>query len=90
MPDVGTLAWQGLFAPAGTPKEVLDTLFKAIVEASNGRPQLQEGFAKQLRPPSEEEAERIANDEAQSWLERRACGLAQDHRRGEARPRQLS
>jgi tripartite-type tricarboxylate transporter receptor subunit TctC len=32
-PDVGTLAWQALFAPAGTPKEVLETVRGAIVQA---------------------------------------------------------
>jgi len=32
-PGVGTAAWQGLFAPAGTPKEVLDTLREAMTEA---------------------------------------------------------
>jgi tripartite-type tricarboxylate transporter receptor subunit TctC len=31
--DVGTLAWQALFAPAGTPKDILETLQKAVVEA---------------------------------------------------------
>ena len=30
---VGTLAWQALFAPAGTPKAVLETLRKAMTEA---------------------------------------------------------
>lgn len=28
--DVGTLAWNGLFAPAATPKPVLDALFQAV------------------------------------------------------------
>jgi tripartite-type tricarboxylate transporter receptor subunit TctC len=32
-PGVGTAAWQGLFAPAGTPKEVLETLRQAMTEA---------------------------------------------------------
>jgi tripartite-type tricarboxylate transporter receptor subunit TctC len=32
-PDVGTSAWQAMFAPAGTPKEVLDTIQKASVQA---------------------------------------------------------
>jgi tripartite-type tricarboxylate transporter receptor subunit TctC len=32
-PGVGTIAWQGLFAPAGTPKEVLQTIFNATVAA---------------------------------------------------------
>jgi tripartite-type tricarboxylate transporter receptor subunit TctC len=32
-PGVGTIAWQALFAPAGTPKDVLETLHKAFAEA---------------------------------------------------------
>ena len=33
-PGVGTLHWQSMLAPAGTPKEVLATLHKAILEAA--------------------------------------------------------
>ena len=32
-PDVGTIAWNAMFAPASTPKPVLDTLHKAALEA---------------------------------------------------------
>lgn len=32
-PGVGTIAWNGLFAPAATPKAVLETLHKAAVDA---------------------------------------------------------
>jgi tripartite-type tricarboxylate transporter receptor subunit TctC len=32
-PDVGTIAWQAMFAPAGTPKEILDILYKASIQA---------------------------------------------------------
>jgi tripartite-type tricarboxylate transporter receptor subunit TctC len=46
MPDVGTLAWQALFAPAGTPKEVLQVLFDAAVKAMQA-PAAQEAFKKQ-------------------------------------------
>jgi tripartite-type tricarboxylate transporter receptor subunit TctC len=62
-PGVGTLHWQSMFAPAGTPKEVLATLFKAIQDASKV-PALQEQFAKQLVSvkPSE------SLNEAQTWL----------------------
>ena len=62
-PDVGTLHWQSMLAPAKTPKEVLAVLFKAIDEAAKV-PQLQEAFAKQLVSikPSE------SLDEAQTWL----------------------
>jgi tripartite-type tricarboxylate transporter receptor subunit TctC len=31
--DVGTVAWNGLFAPAATPKPVLDALFAAVSKA---------------------------------------------------------
>ena len=31
--DVGTVAWNGLFAPAATPKPVLETLFQAVNSA---------------------------------------------------------
>ena len=45
-PGVGTIAWQGLFAPAGTPKEVLETVFKAAVQALEAR-SVVEAFKKQ-------------------------------------------
>jgi tripartite-type tricarboxylate transporter receptor subunit TctC len=32
-PDVGTMAWQGLFAPGATPKPVLEALFQAVNKA---------------------------------------------------------
>jgi tripartite-type tricarboxylate transporter receptor subunit TctC len=32
-PDVGTIAWQGLFAPAATPKPVLEALFQIVARA---------------------------------------------------------
>jgi tripartite-type tricarboxylate transporter receptor subunit TctC len=44
--DVGTIAWQALFAPAGTPKEALETLLKASTEAMRA-PAAQEAFKKQ-------------------------------------------
>jgi tripartite-type tricarboxylate transporter receptor subunit TctC len=44
--DVGTLAWQALFAPAGTPKEVLEKLAQAAVVAMEA-PAAQAMFKKQ-------------------------------------------
>ena len=44
--DVGTIAWNGLFAPAATPKPVLDQLF-AIVARVVASPEVQEKFKKQ-------------------------------------------
>ena len=52
-----------MLAPANTPKEVLATLYKAIVEASKV-PQLQEAFAKQLVSVKPNDS----LEEAQSWL----------------------
>ena len=62
-PDVGTVAWNAMFAPAGTPKPVLETLHKAATEA--------------LRAPAAKEALTKQNfnivpsksvDEAKAWL----------------------
>ena len=62
-PGVGTLAWQGLFAPAATPKEVLETIFKATVQALNS-PGAKDAFGKQhfnLAPNK-------SLDDAKTWL----------------------
>src|SRR5215468_10296068 len=62
-PGVGTLAWQALFAPAGTPKEVLETLHKAMTEAMQS-PTVIATFGKQNfnRVPSP------SLDAAKTWL----------------------
>ena len=62
-PGVGTLHWQSMLAPAATPKPVIDTLFKAIVEASK-QPALRR------RSTSSLSASRSASrsDEAKTWL----------------------
>lgn len=60
---VGTLHWQSMLAPAATPKPVIDTLFKAIVEASK-QPALKEAFDKQLVSLKVSESP----DEAKTWL----------------------
>ncbi len=44
--DAGTLAWQSLFAPAATPKPILDALFKASTEGLQV-PATKEAFSKQ-------------------------------------------
>ncbi len=45
-PGVGTIAWQGLFAPAGVPKDVLQKIFDATVAALK-TPEATEAFQKQ-------------------------------------------
>jgi tripartite-type tricarboxylate transporter receptor subunit TctC len=62
-PGVGTIAWQGLFAPAGTPREVLDILFKAAIDAMQA-PAAKEAFARQnfnIVPNA-------SIDDAKTWL----------------------
>lgn len=61
--DVGTIAWQGLFAPAAAPKDVLDTIFKAAVEALQA-PTVMDAFSKQnfIVVPSR------SLDDAKAWL----------------------
>ena len=62
-PDVGTIAWQGLFAPAGTPKAVLQTIFDATVAAMK-TPEVIETFHKQtfnIVPNA-------SLDDAKTWL----------------------
>jgi tripartite-type tricarboxylate transporter receptor subunit TctC len=45
-PGVGTIAWQALFAPAGTPKDVLQKIFDATVAAMK-TPEAIDAFRKQ-------------------------------------------
>jgi tripartite-type tricarboxylate transporter receptor subunit TctC len=45
-PGVGTIAWQGLFAPAGVPKDVLQTIFNATIAAMK-TPEAIDAFHKQ-------------------------------------------
>ncbi len=67
---VGTLHWQSMLAPAATPKPVINTLFKAIVEASK-QPALKEAFDKQLVSvkisDSPEEAKTWLKGELDAW-----------------------
>ena len=69
-PSVGTLHWQSMFAPAQTPKPVLETIFKAVQEAAKV-PALQEAFAKQLVAvrPSDSLAEAVSwhKNELDTW-----------------------
>jgi tripartite-type tricarboxylate transporter receptor subunit TctC len=61
--DVGTIAWQGIFAPAATPKPVLDALFRASTAALDA-PAAKEAFAKQnfILVPNE------SIDDSAKWL----------------------
>lgn len=67
---VGTIAWQALFAPAGTPPEVLETLYAASVKAMQA-PAVQEAFKKQnfnvVPSKSVAEAKTWLADEMKTW-----------------------
>jgi tripartite-type tricarboxylate transporter receptor subunit TctC len=69
-PDVGTIAWQGMFAPAGTPKEVIETLQKASIQAMDV-PAAKKVFAEQsfniVPTKSAEEAKTWLAQEMATW-----------------------
>jgi tripartite-type tricarboxylate transporter receptor subunit TctC len=46
-PGIGTNAWQGMFAPAATPRAVIDALHRAVINALT-RPETKDGLAKQM------------------------------------------
>lgn len=45
-PDVGSDVWIGMFAPAGTPADALETMNKAVLESLD-KPLLKDAFARQ-------------------------------------------
>ena len=61
---VGTLAWQGLFAPAGIPKEILQKLHGAALQAMNTEPVIKAFEAQNFRM-----VPNASLDEAHAWLE---------------------
>src|SRR3989475_5872867 len=68
---IGTNAWQGMFAPAATPKPVLDMLYGSIAAALS-RPEMKESLAPQmltlpLAPP--QEFTEVVRKETQGWGE---------------------
>ena len=46
-PGIGTNAWQGMFAPAATPKAVVDRLYGALAAVLT-RPEMRESLGKQM------------------------------------------
>ena len=70
LPDVGTVAWNGLFAPAATPKPVLEALFAVVAKAMQS-PELLEKFKKQnfnvVPNKSLDEAKAWLADEMKHW-----------------------
>jgi tripartite-type tricarboxylate transporter receptor subunit TctC len=71
-PGIGTNAWQGLFAPAATPKPIVDKLHAAVVAALS-RPEMREMLAQQLMTvavsKSPQEFTEQVRTETQAWSE---------------------
>jgi tripartite-type tricarboxylate transporter receptor subunit TctC len=69
-PGVGTLAWQAMFAPAGTPKPILETVHKAVLQAMQA-PAVVEAFNKQnfriVPNATVDEAKIWLADEMKNW-----------------------
>jgi tripartite-type tricarboxylate transporter receptor subunit TctC len=69
-PDVGTIAWQAMFAPAGTPKETIEALRSAAIQAMQV-PAAQKVFAEQnfniVPSKSAEEAKAWLTQEIATW-----------------------
>jgi tripartite-type tricarboxylate transporter receptor subunit TctC len=67
---IGTNAWQGLFAPAATPKPIVDKLF-AAVSGVLSRPEMKEMLARQLMTVSLSASPQAFTEqvraETQSW-----------------------
>ena len=62
-PDVGTIAWNAMFAPSGTPKPVLETLYRDVAKVL-ASPELAEKFSKQNMAPNPNKS--LAD--SQTWL----------------------
>jgi tripartite-type tricarboxylate transporter receptor subunit TctC len=69
---IGTNAWQGLFAPAGTPKPIVDKLYKSVAAILN-RPDEKEDLAKKMMSvevsKSPQEFSDLVRKETQGWGE---------------------
>jgi tripartite-type tricarboxylate transporter receptor subunit TctC len=69
-PGIGTNAWQGMFAPAATPKPVVDKLHAAVAAALN-KPEEKEGLAKKMLSvavsPSPQEFTSLVRKETAEW-----------------------
>jgi tripartite-type tricarboxylate transporter receptor subunit TctC len=69
-PGIGTNAWQGMFAPAATPKPIVDKLHQAVA-AALARPEQMEALARQMMTVGVSKSPQDFNDqvrrETRSW-----------------------
>jgi tripartite-type tricarboxylate transporter receptor subunit TctC len=71
-PGIGTNAWQGLFAPAATPKPIIDKLYAAVVSVLS-RPEMKDMLARQMMTVAPSNSPQDFTDqvraETQAWSE---------------------
>src|SRR5438874_242585 len=69
-PGIGTNAWQGMFAPAATPKPVIGKLYSSVAGVLT-KPEQKDGLAKQMMSvavsKSPEEFSELVRKETQAW-----------------------
>jgi tripartite-type tricarboxylate transporter receptor subunit TctC len=69
---IGTNAWQGMFAPAATPRPVIDRIYGAVA-AVLSRPETKESLGKQMMSvelsPSPQEFTELVRRETNDWAE---------------------
>lgn len=69
-PGIGTNAWQGLFAPAATPKPIVDKLYRTVADILNN-PQMKASLAKKKLTvtvsESPEAFNQLVRKETQDW-----------------------
>jgi len=67
---IGTNAWQGMFAPAATPKPVVEKIYKAVAAVLT-KPDMKESLAKQMMTvelsKSPQEFTELVRKETQGW-----------------------
>ncbi|MBV7482181.1 tripartite tricarboxylate transporter substrate binding protein [Bordetella sp. BOR01] len=69
-PDIGTNAWQGLFAPKTTPKPIVDKIYTTVVNVLK-LPEVRKSFAEHLIQPTGSESpasyRTFVNSEITNW-----------------------
>lgn len=69
-PGIGTNAWQGMFAPAATPRPIIDRIYKAVA-AILTNPETKERLSKQMLEvalsPSPAQFQQLVEKETRAW-----------------------
>jgi len=67
---IGTNAWQGMFAPAATPKPIIDKIYKTVA-AVLSNPEMKERLSKQMLDgalsPSPAQFQQLVEKETRAW-----------------------